>query len=126
MLGMFSFLPPVGFYAFAGTAVAGTWWLHNLVVQAGEPADTRIFVVGGILAFLFAFLGYQKSLEEREEKNRPRVSSDEVMQKLAPAETGRKDRSLDVPPPSAHGPADDTPLGRLRARSRPESETLEF
>ena len=126
MLRMFSFLPPAGFYAFAGTAVAVTWWFYDSLTRAGEPVDTRIFVVGGILAFLFAFLGFQRSIEEREERNKPRVSSDEVMQKLTPTETGRKDRSLDMPPPSAHGPAHDTPLGRLRARSGAVSETLHF
>lgn len=118
MLRMFSFLPPVGCYVLSALALAGTYLIHSRLTAAGEAVDSSIYVVGGIVAFLFAFAGFQKSLEERDRASRPRVSSDEVLQKLTPTETATKDRSLDIPPPVLSGPAADSPLGRVRARSQ--------
>lgn len=117
MLRMFSFLPPIGCYVLAIVAVVATYVLQMGLAEAGQPVDTRIYVVGGLLAFLLAFSGFQKSLEEREEANKPRVSSADVMQKLAPKETGLPDADLDAPPETLSGPAADSPLARVRARS---------
>ena len=117
MFRMFSFLPPIGFYALAVVALVATYFLQIGLAEAGEPVDTRIYVVGGLLAFLLAFAGFQKSWEEREEANKPRVSSADVMQKLAPKETGLPDADLDVPPENVSGPAAGSPLARVRARS---------
>ncbi len=117
MLRMFGFLPPIGCYALAAIALVATYILQLRLVNAGEPADSRIYVVGGILAFLLGFVGFQKYLEQREEAQRPRVSSSDVMQKLVPKETGLKDNDLDAPPELVNGPAADSPLARVRARS---------
>ena len=98
MLRIFSFLPPVGCYALAGVVVAGIFSLQNMLENNGQPADSRIYVAGGIIAFLLAFAGYQKSIEQREEARKPRVSSEDVLQKLTPTETGVANPNLDVPP----------------------------
>ncbi len=117
MLRMFSFLPPIGCYALAIVALGATYLMHVGLSETGEPVDTRVYVVGGILAFLLGFSGFQRSLEEREEANKPRVSSADVMQKLVPKETGRPDPDLEGPPETVTGPAEDSPLARVRARS---------
>ena len=117
MLRMFSFLPPIGCYALAVGALVASYGLQMELVARGNPADTRIYVVGGIVAFLLGFAGFQKSLELRENAAKPRVSSAEVLQKLSTPETGTADPELDVPPKTLSGPADDSPLGRVRARS---------
>ena len=117
MLRMFGFLPPVGCYVLATVVLALTYGAHMAVIESGAPPDTRIFVVGGILAFLLAFAGHQKYLADREEASRPRVSSSDVMQKLVPKETGTKDEALDMPPQIVSGPAPGSPLARVRAKS---------
>ena len=117
MLRMFGFLPPIGCYALAAVVLVATYAFQVSLLNAGEPADSRVYVVGGILAFLLGFAGFQRHLEQREEAQRPRVSSSDVMQKLAPKETGLKDAELDVPPAMVNGPAADSPLARVRARS---------
>lgn len=120
MLRMFSFLPPVGLYILAIVALGGTYFAQEAVLAANPEADiNKIWLVGGILAFLLGFGGFQKSLEARDAANTPRVSSADVLQKLTPTETGAPDAGLEVPPPSQHGPDADSPLGRLRARSEP-------
>jgi len=120
MLRMFSFLPPIGFYILAICVLAGTYSLQMTLQAADAEADfNKIWLVGGLLAFLLGFGGFQKSLEERENARQPRVSSADVMQKLTPTETGKANPDLDVPPEGAHGPEADSPLGRLRARSEP-------
>ena len=117
MFRMFSFLPPIGCYVLAIVAIVATYFLQMGLAEAGQAVDTRIYVVGGLLAFLLAFAGFQKTLEEREEANKPRVSSADVMQKLAPKETGLPDADLDAPPETLNGPAADSPIARVRARS---------
>ena len=117
MLRMFGFLPPIGCYALAAVVLLATYAFQISLLNAGEPADSRAYVVGGILAFLLGFAGFQRQMEQREEAQRPRVSSSDVMQKLAPKETGTKDSDLDVPPRRISGPAADSPLARVRARS---------
>ncbi len=118
MLRMFGFLPPIGFYVLALTALAATLSVKDAFLAANPDGDTnKIWLVGGIFAFLLAFGGFQKSLENRARANQPRVSSADVMQKLTPTETGKADRSLDGPPTMVHGPDADSPLGRIRAKS---------
>lgn len=117
MFRMFSFLPAIGCYVLAIVAVVATYFFQMGLEEAGQPVDTRVYVVGGLLAFLLAFAGFQKSLEDREEANKPRVSSADVMQKLAPKESGLPDADLDAPPETLSGPAEDSPLARVRARS---------
>lgn len=126
MFRMLGFLPPIGFYVLSAAVMAATWSVHDYFIEAGEPVDTRIYVVGGILAFLLGFGGFQKTLENREQASRPRVSSAEVMQKLAPSETGKKDPELDGPPTELHGPSADSPLGRIRARSGTHSQPISY
>ncbi len=118
MLQMFSFLPPVACYGLAALSVAATFSVQTMLESAGYPADSRVYVVGGILAFLLAFAGYQKSIANRERAQQPRVSSDEVLQKLSVKESGLADPGLDIPPENPSGPAADSPLGRIRARSQ--------
>lgn len=120
MLRMFNFLPPIGFYLLAICVLAGTYTLQTTLQAVEVEVDfNKIWLVGGILAFLLGFGGFQKSLEEREKANQPTVSSADVMQKLTPTETGKANPDLDIPPEGAHGPEADSPLGRLRARSEP-------
>lgn len=121
MFRLFAALPPFALYALAALTAVATWFLTSSFAVAGDPVDSRWYVVGGILAFLFFFSGFQKSLEERQEAAKPRVSSEDVLQKLSPKESGMADKNLDVPPPDRHGPAADTPLGRIRARSEMQS-----
>ena len=104
-----------------GYLCAGRHLYIQTTLQAVEvEVDfNKIWLVGGILAFLLGFGGFQKSLEEREKANQPTVSSADVMQKLTPTETGKANPDLDIPPEGAHGPEADSPLGRLRARSEP-------
>lgn len=124
MFRMFSFLPPIGSYILAVGVLSGTYYLQDAMLASDPDTDVnKIWLVGGLLAFLLAFGGFQRSIELRNEKMQPRVSSSDVLQKLTPSETGRADRELDAPPPSLHGPGADTPLGRIRARSNP-LETL--
>ena len=118
MLRLFSFLPPIGFYVLAIAVLAGTYSFHLTTLAENPDADTnRIWLVGGILAFLLGFNGFQKAMEDRGNASQPRVSSTDVLQKLTPTATGGKDGDLDIPPPSLHGPGDDSPLGRVRART---------
>jgi hypothetical protein len=121
---MFSFLPPVGSYILALGVLGGTYYLQAAMLAADPETDVnKIWLVGGILAFLLGFGGFQKSIEMKSEAMKPRVSSSDVLQKLSPSETGVADHDLDVPPPSLHGPEANSPLGRVRARSNP-LETL--
>lgn len=120
MFRFLNFLPPAGFYVFSAAVLATTWYIHGEMILADPEADTnKLWLVGGILAFLLGFGGFQRGLEMRSEAQKPRVSSADVLQKLAPMETGKADAELDVPPPSVHGPDANSPLGRLRARSEP-------
>lgn len=125
MLRMFSFLPPIGFYVLAILALVGTYSVHTTLLASGAEVDmNKVWLVGGIIAFLLGFGGFQKSLENREKARKPTVSSADVMQKLTPTETGKANPDLDIPPEYAHGPEANSPLGRLRARSR-ASEILD-
>lgn len=123
MLRMLSFLPPLGFYILAICILAATYSMHTSMLDANPDADVnKVWLIGGILAFLLGFGGVQQTLENREEAKQPRVSSLDVLQKLTPTTTGIADPELDLPPDMANGPADDSPLGRVRAKSRAESE----
>lgn len=118
MLRMFNFLPPVGFFVLAICALMASYSLHQAMLASDPTIDTnKVWLVGGIIAFLLGFGGFQKIMENREKANTPRVSSSDVMQKLTPSETGKADRDLDVPPEQVTGPDADTPLGRIRART---------
>lgn len=118
MLRMFSFLPPIGFYVLAICALAAAYSAQEAVLLNNPEAEVKqIWLIGGIVAFLLCFGGFQKSLEDKAKAQEPRVSSADVMQKLTPTETGRKDASLDVPAPNVAGPDADSPLGRIRAKS---------
>ncbi len=124
MFRMFSFLPPIGSYILALGVFGGTYYLQSAMLAENPEADVnKIWLVGGILAFLLGFGGFQRSIEMRSEAMQPRVSSSDVLQKLTPSETGTPDNDLEVPPPTLHGPDADSPLGRVRARSNP-METL--
>lgn len=117
MLGMFSFLPPIAFYALAAVAVIGTYFTQVAVINATGMSDSRVFVVGGIVAFLLFFVGFQRSLDQKEKASQPRVSSHDVLQKLSPKETGKADPELNIRLDELEGPSADSPLGRIRARS---------
>lgn len=117
MQRMFSFLPPIACYALAATVLIATYFTQVAIINATGMSDSRVFVVGGIIAFLLSFVGFQRSLIQKEEANRPRVSSEDVLQKLSPKETGKADPDLNVPADIIDGPAADSPLGRVRARS---------
>ncbi len=118
MFRMFSFLPPIAFYILAACALAATYSAQNAYLEANPGADAnKIWLVGGIIAFLMGFGGFQKAMENRADAKKPRVSSADVMQKLTPTETGKADKGLDVPPENVLGPDADSPLGRVRARS---------
>lgn len=118
MLRVFSFLPPIGSYILAAAVVAGTYSYHAAILAETPDADTnRIWLVGGIIAFLLVFNGFQKAMEDRGNAAQPRVSSADVLQKLTPSQTGTPDNDLDVPPPSLNGPEDNSPLARVRRRS---------
>ena len=121
MLRMFSFMPPIACYALAIVAGAATYLAQMAMIENTGAADSRIYVVGGILAFLLAFIGFQRTLDQKEEASRPRVSSHDVLQKLTPTESGGPDLELNGPPEDLHGPAADSPLGRVRARSEAQS-----
>lgn len=121
MLRMFNFMPPIAYYGLSVVAVVATYLAQMMMIENAGAADSRVYVVGGIMAFLMAFVGFQRSIEQREEANRPRVSSQEVLQKLSTPETGMADPELDVPPEDLHGPSADSPLGRVRARSEAQS-----
>ena len=124
MFRMFSFLPPFASYVLALGVLGGTYYLQAAMLASDPDSDVnKVWLVGGILAFLLAFGGFQRGLEQRSEAMKPRVSSSDVLQKLTPTETGAVDSDLEVPPPSLHGPEANSPLGRLRARSEPV-ETL--
>ena len=118
MLRVFGFLPPIGFYILAVAVMAGTYSYHTSILAETPDADTnKIWLVGGILAFLLTFNGFKKAMEERGDAAQPRVSSTDVLQKLTPTQTGAKDGDLEIPPPSLHGPDENSPLGRVRART---------
>ena len=118
MLRMFSFLPPIASYILALLIMVATYYAQAGMLAADPEADVnKVWLVGGIIAFLIGFGGFQKSIELRSEKMTPRVSSSDVLQKLTPTETGTTAPDLDVAPPSLHGPDADSPLGRMRARS---------
>ncbi|NNE81208.1 MAG: hypothetical protein HKN18_13155 [Silicimonas sp.] len=121
MFRMFSFLPPIGCYVLAIAVAVGTYSFQSSLDTGEGNLQSQVTLVGGILAFLLVFAGFQKSIEQKGEAQKPRVSSAEVMQKLTPTESGTPDPDLDIPPQSLTGPADDSPLGRVRARS----ETME-
>lgn len=121
MLRIFSFMPPFACYALSMAALGATYLAQMAMIENSGAADTRIYVVGGIFAFLLAFVGFQRTLEQKEEASRPRVSSQDVLQKLTPTETGLPDPELNGPPEDLHGPAADSPLGRVRARSEAQS-----
>ena len=118
MFRMFSFLPPVVSYVLALGVLGGTYYLQAAMGAADPETDTnRIWLVGGIFAFLLAFGGFQRGMEQRVKSMQPRVSSADVMQKLAGAETAGLSRDLDLPSHDVHAPQADSPLGRVRARS---------
>lgn len=124
MLRFFSFLPPIGSYILAIGILSGTYFLQDAMRLADPSADVnKVWLVGGLLAFLLAFGGVQKSIEMRNEKMQPRVSSSDVLQKLTPTEKGVADQNLNVPPASVHAPDVNSPLGRIRARSNRQLET---
>ena len=105
MLRMFSFLPPIGSYILATGILAGTYFLQDALLAANPQADVnKVWLVGGLLAFLLAFGGIQKSIEMRSERMQPRVSSSDVLQKLTPSETGVADQTIEAPPPTLHAP----------------------
>ncbi|MEO0915727.1 MAG: hypothetical protein AAFY31_01910 [Pseudomonadota bacterium] len=124
MFRMFSFLPPFASYILAIGVMAGTYYLQAGMLEANPEADVnKVWLVGGIIAFLLGFSGFQKSIEHRSEKMQPRVSSADVLQKLTPTETGVADQSLEVVPQNMQALDEDSPLARIRARSNPV-ETL--
>ncbi|NNE87528.1 MAG: hypothetical protein HKN27_05580 [Silicimonas sp.] len=85
------------------------------------PMDYSGYIVGGLIALLLAFLGYQRSIEDRSSRQ-PRVTSTEVMSKLSPMATGTADPDLDLVPPRTISKADpNSPLGRIQARAQSES-----
>lgn len=120
MFRMFSFLPPIASYVLAILVMVVTFYAQAGMLAADPQADVnKVWLVGGIVAFLLAFGGFQKGIELRGEKMTPRVSSSDVLQKLTPTETGTVEPDLDVAAPVLHGPDADSPLGRVRARSNP-------
>lgn len=120
MFRMFSFLPPVGSYVLAICILAGTYFAQAEMLANNPGADVnKVWLVGGIIAFLLAFGGFQKSLQLRGEAMTPRVSSSEVMEKLAHGDASRPHPEPDMPSHMIHEPAEDTPLTRVRARSNP-------
>lgn len=124
MFRMFSFLPPIGSYILAIGVLGGTYYLQAALIAENPDTDVnKVWLVGGILAFLLGFGGFQKSLELRGEAMKPRVSSSDVLQKLTATEPVDVHSDVEAPPPSLHAPDADSPLGRLRARSNP-LETL--
>lgn len=124
MFRMFSFLPPIASYVVAIGVLSGTYYLQAGMLEADPVADVnKVWLVGGIIAFLLAFGGFQKGIENRSEKMQPRVSSADVLQKLTPTETGDKHETLDIAPQNMQALDADSPLGRIRARSNPV-ETL--
>ncbi len=120
MFRSFSFLPPIGSYTLAVGVLAGTYYAQAEMLADNPDADVnRIWLVGGILAFLLAFGGLQKSMELRGEAMTPRVSSSDVMEKLAHADMSEPRPEPDMPSHMIHEPAEDSPLTRVRARSNP-------
>ena len=120
MFRMFSFLPPIGLYILALGVMGGTYYLQAELIASDPEADVnKVWLVGGIIAFLLAFSGFQRAMEQRSEAMQPRVSSADVLQKLTPGGTGMTDPDLDAPSPFVHGPRADSPLARVRARSNP-------
>lgn len=124
MFRMFSFLPPIASYILAMGVIASTFYLQAGLLEANPDTDVnKVWLIGGIVAFLVAFGGFQKSIENRSEKMQPRVSSADVLQKLTPTETAVADPSFDVSPSPMQTLDANSPLGRVRARSNPV-ETL--
>jgi|GEM_PF-2340464 hypothetical protein len=122
---MFGFLPPIGSYILAAGILMGTYFLQAEILAMDPEADVnKVWLVGGLIAFLLAFGGFQRSIELRSEAAQPRVSSADVLQKLTPTETGTLDMQLENAPAEIHGPDADSPLGRVRARSAPTLEHL--
>lgn len=120
MFRMFSFLPPIASYILACLVMVATYYAQAGMLAANPDADVnKVWLVGGIVAFLLGFGGFQKSIELRSEKMTPRVSSSDVLQKLTPTETGKADPELEIPVHPHHAPEADSPLGRMRARSNP-------
>lgn len=86
---------------------------------APAPLNYNGYVLGGIIALLFVFLGYQRSIADSSRK--PRVTSTEVMSKLSPMATGMADPDLDLVAPRTVSKADpNSPLGRIQARAQSE------
>jgi hypothetical protein len=120
MFRMFSFLPPIASYILALLVMVATYYAQAGMLAANPDADVnKVWLVGGIVAFLLAFGGFQKSIERRSERMTPRVSSSDVLQKLTQKETGKPDPDLDIPVHPHHAPDANSPLGRVRARSNP-------
>ncbi|MCG6883452.1 MAG: hypothetical protein LJE62_06835 [Silicimonas sp.] len=127
MFRMFSFLPPIGSYVLALGVLGGTYYLQASMLAANPDTDVnKIWLVGGILAFLLAFGGFQRGLEQKGEAMKPRVSSSDVLEKLTHPETGMANPDLDVPSHAYHEPDANSPLGRLRARSNPGQHEPDF
>lgn len=128
MFRMFSFLPPVGSYILALGVLGGTYFLQLEMLAANPDTDVnKIWLVGGILAFLLGFGGFQKSMEIRGEAMKPRVSSSDVLEKLTHGESGAPHAEPTMPSHMIHEPEGDSPLARVRAKSDPAAphETIE-
>lgn len=120
---IFSFLPPIASYVFAGAIVACTFYYQAEVTAADPTADvSRIWLIGGILAFLLGFGGFQKSLERRGEKLQPSVNSMDVLAKLNVKVTDEPVPEPEIVPTPDQWLDADSPLGRLRAKSNPNGQ----
>ena len=120
MFRMFSFLPPIGSYILAAGVLAGTYYAQAEMLAGNPDADVnKIWLVGGIVTFLLAFGGIQRSMEIRGEAMTPRVSSSDVMEKLTHGDVAEPRPEPEMPSHMIHEPAEDSPLTRVRARSNP-------
>ncbi|MCV6591390.1 MAG: hypothetical protein OIF48_00445 [Silicimonas sp.] len=117
MFNLFNVMPPVACYALAATSLIATYFTQIAVIESSGAPDSRVYVVGGIVAFLLGFVGFQRKLEQRDAASRPRVSSSDVLQKLSPGQDGQAAPELNLRPDGLHGPDADSPLGRVRSRT---------
>lgn len=116
-----SHLLDIGVQAADGFVTIEPYLDGRVAALTPPPLNYTGYMVGGLIALLLAFLGYQRSIEERSNR-RPRVSSTEVMSKLTPMAPGTADADLDLIAPRVTSKADpDSPLGRIQARIQSES-----